>query len=53
LTHFPRKRRHDRPEHGFTVLVGDKVQWDIRAGVGLNEAADDFFTGTGLSVRYW
>ena len=36
---------------GFTYLITDNVQWDIRAGVGLNEAADDFFTGTGLSVR--
>jgi hypothetical protein len=47
----------NRPEHyfngGFTVLFGDNVQWDIRAGVGLNEAADDFFAGTGLSMRYW
>jgi len=38
---------------GFTVLINDDLQWDIRAGVGLNSAADDFFTGTGLSFRYW
>jgi hypothetical protein len=38
---------------GFTVLFNDDLQWDIRAGVGLNSAADDFFTGTGLSFRYW
>ena len=38
---------------GFTVLLNDNIQWDIRAGVGLNEAADDFFAGSGLSVRYW
>lgn len=36
---------------GFTYLFTDNIQWDIRAGIGLNEAADDFFTGTGLSVR--
>jgi hypothetical protein len=36
---------------GFTVLLSNDVQWDIRAGVGLNGAADDFFTGTGLSIR--
>jgi hypothetical protein len=46
-----------RPEHyfngGFTVLINNDVQWDIRAGVGLNDAADDFFAGTGLSLRYW
>ncbi|MCI0334429.1 MAG: transporter [Planctomycetes bacterium] len=38
---------------GFTVLFNNDLQWDIRAGVGLNSAADDFFTGTGLSFRYW
>lgn len=37
---------------GFTFLLNDDVQWDIRAGVGLNDAADDFFMGTGLSIRY-
>jgi hypothetical protein len=37
---------------GFTYLLGDNVQWDIRAGVGLNEAANDYFVGTGLSLRY-
>jgi hypothetical protein len=38
---------------GFTYLFNDDLQWDIRAGVGLNSAADDFFAGTGLSFRYW
>jgi hypothetical protein len=38
---------------GFTLLFNNDLQWDIRAGVGLNSAADDFFTGTGLSIRYW
>ena len=37
---------------GFTVLLSDDIQWDIRAGMGLNDAADDLFLGTGLSVRY-
>jgi hypothetical protein len=37
---------------GFTVQVSNDVQWDIRAGVGLNDAADDFFAGTGLSMRF-
>ena len=36
---------------GFTFLVNDNLQLDIRAGVGLNAAADDFFTGAGLSWR--
>lgn len=37
---------------GFTVLLSDDVQWDIRGGVGLNDAAPDYFIGTGLSVRF-
>lgn len=36
---------------GFTFLVTDNVQLDIRAGVGLNAAATDLFTGAGLSIR--
>jgi hypothetical protein len=38
---------------GVTYLISDNIQWDIRAGVGLNEAADDFFTGSGLSIRLY
>jgi hypothetical protein len=38
---------------GFTGLINNDLQWDIRAGVGLNPAADDFFGGTGVSYRYW
>lgn len=38
---------------GFTYLFTNNFQWDIRAGVGLNEAADDFFTGTGFSLRMY
>jgi simple sugar transport system ATP-binding protein len=34
------------------ILLNDDVQWDIRSGLGLNEAAEDFFAGTGLSVRF-
>ncbi len=37
---------------GFTFLVSNNVQWDIRAGLGLNDAADDYFVGTGLSLRF-
>jgi hypothetical protein len=44
------------PEHylngGFTYLVTNNFQLDIRAGLGLNRAADDFFAGTGFAVRY-
>jgi hypothetical protein len=47
----------DPTEHylngGFTYLFNNDLQWDIRAGVGLNSAADDFFIGSGLSMRFW
>ncbi len=45
-----------RTEHyadgGFTYLLSNDVQFDIRAGMGLNEAAADIFVGTGLSIRF-
>ena len=37
---------------GFTYLINNDVQFDVRAGTGLNNAADDFFVGTGLSIRF-
>ena len=37
---------------GFTYLLCDNVQFDIKAGIGLSDHADDFFLGTGLSVRF-
>ncbi len=37
---------------GFTYLITDTFQLDIRAGVGLNRAASDFFAGSGFGVRY-
>jgi hypothetical protein len=53
---FPYAATEANTEHyfngGFTVLLTDDVQWDIRSGVGLNEAAEDFFCGTGLSLRF-
>jgi len=54
---FPHSADTANPEHffngGFTFLLSDDVQWDIRAGLGLNDAADDFFAGTGLSIRFY
>jgi hypothetical protein len=45
-----------RSEHyfngGLTFLINNDVQWDVRAGVGLNDAADDYFVGTGFSIRF-
>lgn len=53
---FPHSADTATPEHyfngGFTYLLSSDVQWDIRAGTGLNNAADDYFLGTGLSVRF-
>lgn len=44
------------PQHffngGFTYQFTPNLQFDIRAGVGLNRRADDFFVGTGFAVRY-
>lgn len=37
---------------GFTHTPNENVQFDLRVGLGLNEAADDFFVGTGVSIRY-
>lgn len=37
---------------GFTFLLTDNFQIDIRAGVGLNEEADDFFSGIGFAWRF-
>ena len=37
---------------GVTVLLTDDLQYDARVGAGLNGAADDFFAGTGLSIRF-
>lgn len=37
---------------GFTYLLNNDQQIDIRAGVGLNRAAEDYFLGVGHSVRF-
>ncbi len=37
---------------GFTYLVRDNLQLDFAGGAGLSEAADDWFVGLGLSVRF-
>lgn len=36
---------------GFTYLLSDNLQLDIRYGVGLNEGADDYFAGAGVTWR--
>jgi len=37
---------------GFTYLFRPNIQFDVRAGVGLNDKAQDLFTGAGFAVRY-
>jgi len=37
---------------GFTYHVTNNFQLDIRAGLGLSEASDDYFVGSGLVVRF-
>ena len=53
---FPHSATTAKPEQyfngGFTYLVNNNIQWDIRAGVGLNDAAADYFMGTGFSIRF-
>ena len=36
---------------GLTWLTADDSQWDFRIGVGLNDAAEDFFAGVGAAIR--
>ncbi|MCH8830860.1 MAG: transporter, partial [Planctomycetes bacterium] len=53
---FPHSADTAQVEHyfnfGFTYLISDDIQWDIRYGRGLNGAAFDYFIGTGLSIRF-
>lgn len=37
---------------GFIYRVHNNLQLDIRAGIGLNETADDFFAGMGSVMRF-
>lgn len=52
----PSGARTARTQHyfdaGFTYLINNNVQLDMSAGVGLNEAANGFFAGAGLSIRF-
>jgi len=54
---FPSSADTEKPQHyfdgGFTYQFTNDIQWDIRGGVGLNEAADDYFVGSGLTIRFW
>ncbi|MCB9857569.1 MAG: transporter [Phycisphaerales bacterium] len=37
---------------GFTFLLSDDFQIDVRAGAGLNDDADDVFAGVGFAWRF-
>lgn len=37
---------------GFTYKVTNNLQLDIRGGIGLSAASNDFFVGSGLVVRF-
>jgi hypothetical protein len=37
---------------GLTYLLRDNLQFDVSAGVGLSHAAEDWFVGAGISVRF-
>ncbi len=37
---------------GFTYLLRDNLQLDFAGGIGLSDAAPDWFVGVGLSVRW-
>jgi len=54
---FPSSADTEKPQHyfdgGITYRFTNDIQWDVRGGVGLNEAADDYFVGSGLSIRLW
>jgi hypothetical protein len=53
---FPHGAVATGPEYyyngGFTYLANNNLQFDIRAGWGLNDRAIDFFTGAGAAVRF-
>ncbi len=52
---FFRDARDNRPQYyyngGLTYLVTPNFQLDWRAGLGLNDVSDGFFTGCGLTIR--
>ena len=52
---YPAEREQDCAHTlngGLTFPITDNLQFDVRSGFGLNEQADDFFTGAGFVIRY-
>lgn len=52
---FPSGADTEQVQHyidgGFTYRPTLDMQFDIRAGIGLTDASDDYFVGTGFSIR--
>jgi hypothetical protein len=51
-THAPDNRPLYFMDGGIIYLLAPNIQVDIRAGFGLTGRPDDFFTGTGFSIRF-
>ncbi|HEY3245378.1 MAG TPA: transporter [Phycisphaerae bacterium] len=52
---YPNERGADGAHYlngGLTFPITEDLQFDVRAGCGLNEAADDLFTGVGFAFRF-
>ena len=51
----PAGRSGERTEHylnsGLTWLANEDVQWDVRIGLGVNDAAEDLYVGAGAVFR--
>jgi hypothetical protein len=52
FTHAPDNRPTYFMDGGLLYRLAPNMQVDIRAGFGLTGRPDDFFTGTGFSVRF-
>ena len=39
-------------DSGFTYKITSNVQLDLRAGIGVNRSATDYFAGAGFAFRY-
>ena len=52
---FPSGATASLPEYyfdgGFIFPITSDLQFDVRGGVGLNDAAADYFVGTGVVIR--
>ena len=53
---FPHGAADVRPQHygdlGLAWFLTPNLEVDVRIGIGLNESADDYFTGAGGGIRF-